>query len=68
MLIKDIRTSTASLKSSKRNLETMFKILSNILSLHTEVASVRNTNLVTGKVKKGMPGFNELGMTVESTI
>ena len=68
LMIKDIRTTTVSMKSSKRNLEFMFKILEQILSLHTEIARVRNTNMVTGKTKRGMPGFNEMGMTVEVTI
>ena len=68
LVIKDIKASTASLKNGKRNLELMFKLLSQILSLHTEVASVRNTNQATGKIRRGTPGFNELGMTIEVNI
>ena len=68
LLIKDIKTTTVSLKKSMCNLEIIFRILAEILSIHTDVASVRNTNQVTGKLKKGLPGFNELGMPVEVTI
>ena len=67
-MIKDIKTVTVSLKKSKCNLDIMFRILAEILSLHADVASVRNTNQVTGKLKKGLPGFNELGMPAEVTI
>ena len=68
LMIKDIRTTTAGLRNCKRNLDIMFRLLSKVLSLHTEVATVRNTNSAASKVKRGLPGFNELGMTVEVSI
>ena len=39
-----------------------------ILSLNKDLPKVSNSSLVTGKLKKGVPGFNELGLPVEVSI
>ena len=67
-MIKDIKTVNTSLKSSKLSLELMFKMLGQILSLNKDLANVKNSNIITGKLKKGIPGFNELGLPVEISI
>ena len=43
-------------------------MLEGILSLNKDVPNVRNSSLVTGKLKKGVPVFNELGLPVEVNI
>ena len=43
-------------------------MLEGILSLNKDVPNVSNSSLVTGKLKKGVPGFNELGLPVEVNI
>ena len=67
-MIKDIKTISTSLKSSKLSLELMFKMLGQILSLNKDIANVKNSNIITGKLKKGIPGFSELGLPVEISI
>ena len=54
-MIKDIKTVNTSLKSSKLSLELMFKMLGQILSLNKDLANVINSNIITGKLKKGIP-------------